>query len=126
MLTFIISLSIKKILNNIYHQKGNWESSKPLANIRILDIGCGGGLLAEPMARLGGIVSAIDGSSSAIETARLHAKTSMLDITYTATSAEELALTDNQFDVVYASDVIEHPARCPRGTARPARTTRRT
>ena len=90
------------------HQKGNWESSKPLANIRILDIGCGGGLLAEPMARLGGIVSAIDGSSSAIETARLHAKTSMLDITYTATTAEELALTDNQFDVVYASEVIEH------------------
>ncbi len=90
------------------HQKGSWQSPKPLDNIRILDIGCGGGLLAEPMARLGGIVSAIDGSSSAIETARLHAKTSKLNITYAATTAEELALTDSQFDVIYASEVLEH------------------
>ena len=90
------------------HQKGNWESSKPLANIRILDIGCGGGLLAEPMARLGGIILGIDGSSLAIDSARLHANTSMLNITYAATTAEELAITDSQFDVVYASEVIEH------------------
>ena len=90
------------------HQKGSWESSKPLANIRILDIGCGGGLLAEPMARLGGIILGIDSSSLAIESARQHAKTSMLNITYSATTAEELAVKDSQFDVVYASEVIEH------------------
>ena len=90
------------------HQKGSWGGANPLANLKILDIGCGGGLIAEPMARLGGIVSAIDASSSAIKTAKLHAEISMLDITYASTTAEELALKNNQFDVIYASEVIEH------------------
>ncbi|MBT5575284.1 bifunctional 2-polyprenyl-6-hydroxyphenol methylase/3-demethylubiquinol 3-O-methyltransferase UbiG [Alphaproteobacteria bacterium] len=92
------------------HQLGDWENEKPLSNLQILDIGCGGGLLAEPMARLGGDVTGIDGSSSAIETARLHAKSSELNINYSVISAEELADTDINFDIIYASEVIEHVA----------------
>ena len=96
----------KKVIK--YHQKGNWESNKPFTDLRILDIGCGGGLLAEPMSRLGGIIIGIDGSSAAIEIAKLHAKASELDITYICTSVEKLTNTKNEFDVIYASEVIEH------------------
>lgn len=90
------------------HHLGNWEKTKPLTGLQILDIGCGGGLLAEPMARLGGVVTAIDSSFSAIENAKKHAEFSKLKINYRTDTAEELANTGMKFDVVYASEVIEH------------------
>ena len=96
----------KKVIK--YHQKWSWDSKKPLANLRILDVGCGGGLLAEPMSRLGGIVTGIDGSSAAIETAKMHAKASELDITYIHSSVEDFIHTKNEFDLIYASEIIEH------------------
>ena len=70
------------ITDAIRRIKGTLADQNPLQNLRILDIGCGGGLLAEPMARLGGIVTGIDVTSAAIDAARTHAKDSDLDITY--------------------------------------------
>ena len=75
---------------------------------KILDIGCGGGLLAEPMARLGGTVTGIDATPQAIDAARTHAAQSGLDIDYRCVTAEALAETGAVFDVIYASEVIEH------------------
>ena len=98
------------ITDAIRRIKGTLADQNPLQNLRILDIGCGGGLLAEPMARLGGIVTGIDVTSAAIDAARTHAKASDLDITYHCQSAEDLAATGATFDVIYASEVIEHVA----------------
>jgi 2-polyprenyl-6-hydroxyphenyl methylase/3-demethylubiquinone-9 3-methyltransferase len=81
-----------------------------LKGIEILDIGCGGGLLAEPMARLGAEVTAIDASEKNIKIASLHAKNVGLEIDYKCTSAEDLAATGKQFDVVLNMEVIEHVA----------------
>ena len=83
---------------------------KPLAGLRILDIGCGGGLLAEPLARLGADVTAIDASQNAIKAAKAHAEAQGLTIDYRACLAEELAASGALFDVVYSSEVIEHVA----------------
>ena len=79
-----------------------------LDGFKILDIGCGGGLLAEPMARLGASVTGIDVTDSAIDVAKVHAKTMQLSINYQAITAEELAASGVIFDVIYASEVIEH------------------
>ena len=80
----------------------------PLEGMRILDIGCGGGILAEPLARLGADVTGIDASHGAINTAQDHAERSGLTITYQAISAEDLAKTSVTFDIIIASEVIEH------------------
>lgn len=79
-------------------------------SIKILDIGCGGGLVAEPLSRLGFNVSAIDASEKNIEVAKIHAKKSALEINYRATSAEELVARNEQYDVVLALEIIEHVA----------------
>jgi 2-polyprenyl-6-hydroxyphenyl methylase/3-demethylubiquinone-9 3-methyltransferase len=81
-----------------------------LAHLRILDIGCGGGLLSEPLARLGAAVVGADPSTTNIEVARLHAAESGLDIDYRATTAEALADAGEQFDLVLAMEVVEHVA----------------
>ena len=81
-----------------------------LSGLSVLDIGCGGGLLAEPMARLGAAVTGIDASAPAIEAARAHAALSALEIDYHCKTAEALAAEGAQFDVIYASEVIEHVA----------------
>ena len=80
----------------------------PLCGLNILDIGCGGGLLAEPLTRLGAKVTAIDMSTPAIEIAKDHAKKMRLKIRYLKTSAENLAKNEQGFDIVIASEVIEH------------------
>jgi 2-polyprenyl-6-hydroxyphenyl methylase/3-demethylubiquinone-9 3-methyltransferase len=80
----------------------------PLDGVSVLDIGCGGGLLAEPLARLGAVVTGIDASSGAIAAATDHAARSGVKVTYSHTSAEELAKTADGFDVIIASEVIEH------------------
>ena len=85
-------------------------ASHPLAGLRILDIGCGGGLLAEPMARLGGTVTGIDVTEVATTAAAQHATQVGLNIEYRCCPAEELASTGATFDVIYASEVIEHVA----------------
>ncbi len=81
--------------------------------LRILDIGCGGGLLCEPMARLGAEVVGADPGSTNIEVARLHAAQSGLDIDYRATTAEALAEAGERFDVVLNMEVVEHVADVP-------------
>jgi len=80
----------------------------PFAGLRILDIGCGGGLLSEPMARLGAEVVGADAAARNIPVARLHAESSGLTIDYRHTTAEDLAAAAEQFDVVLNMEVIEH------------------
>ena len=80
------------------------------AGLRILDIGCGGGLLSEPMARLGAEVVGADAAPRNIPVARLHAEQSGLTIDYRHTTAEDLAASGEQFDVVLNMEVVEHVA----------------
>jgi len=82
----------------------------PLTGLRILDIGCGGGLLCEPLARLGATMVGADASPTNIEVAKLHASQSGLDIDYRATTAEDLAGRGEKFDVVLNMEVVEHVA----------------
>lgn len=81
-----------------------------LTGIRLLDIGCGGGLIAEPMARLGANVTAIDASEKNIAVAKLHAEKIGLNIDYQCTTTEELATTSTKFDVILSLEIIEHVA----------------
>jgi 2-polyprenyl-6-hydroxyphenyl methylase/3-demethylubiquinone-9 3-methyltransferase len=86
------------------------DSDKPFDGLRILDIGCGGGLLCEPMARLGATVVGADAASGNIPVAQSHAKTMGLEIDYRNTTAEALAESGEIFDVVLNMEVIEHVA----------------
>lgn len=86
------------------------KSSKPFEGLRFLDIGCGGGLLCEPMARLGADVVGADASETNIQVARLHAEQSGLSIDYRATTAEDLQAAGETFDVVLNMEVVEHVA----------------
>jgi len=79
-----------------------------LAGLRILDIGCGGGVLSEPLARLGASVVGADPATTNIEVAKLHAAQSGLEIDYRATTAEALADASERFDIVLAMEVVEH------------------
>ena len=82
----------------------------PFAGLRVLDIGCGGGLLSEPMARLGAEVVGADAAERNIPVARVHAEQSGLVIDYRHTTAEALAAAGEQFDVVLNMEVVEHVA----------------
>ncbi|MGQ0564500.1 MAG: bifunctional 2-polyprenyl-6-hydroxyphenol methylase/3-demethylubiquinol 3-O-methyltransferase UbiG [Gemmobacter sp.] len=82
----------------------------PFAGLRILDIGCGGGLLSEPMARLGATVVGADAAPRNIPVARLHAEQAGLTIDYRVTTAEDLAAAGERFDVVLNMEVVEHVA----------------
>src|SRR5438128_9027901 len=81
-----------------------------LAGLRILDIGCGGGILSEPLARLGAAVVGADPSQTNIEAAKLHASEAGVVVDYRATTAEALADEGERFDVVLAMEVVEHVA----------------
>jgi 2-polyprenyl-6-hydroxyphenyl methylase/3-demethylubiquinone-9 3-methyltransferase len=81
-----------------------------LKGLTFLDVGCGGGIVSEPLARLGGKVTGIDPAEENIEAAKLHAEKSGLSIDYRATTVEALAETHAAFDVVIASEVVEHVA----------------
>ena len=83
------------------------QSKTPLKNIKVLDIGCGGGLLAEPMCRLGAEVTAIDASEKNINVAKLHSKKNDLKINYICTSPEKLQIK-NKFDVILNMEIVEH------------------
>ena len=82
----------------------------PFAGLRLLDIGCGGGLLAEPMARLGADVVGADAAERNIPVAQVHAEQSGLDIDYRHTTAEDMAAAGEKFDVVLNMEVVEHVA----------------
>ena len=85
-------------------------SPEPFKGLRILDIGCGGGLLAEPMARLGADVVGADAAERNIPVAQVHAQQSGLDIDYRHTTAEAMAAADEKFDAVLNMEVVEHVA----------------
>ena len=82
----------------------------PFAGLRILDIGCGGGLLCEPMARLGADIVGADAAAGNIPVAKVHAEQSGLTIDYRHTTAETMAADGEQFDVVLNMEVVEHVA----------------
>ncbi|MEM1314985.1 MAG: bifunctional 2-polyprenyl-6-hydroxyphenol methylase/3-demethylubiquinol 3-O-methyltransferase UbiG, partial [Pseudomonadota bacterium] len=84
------------------------RAPRPFEGLRLLDIGCGGGLLSEPMARLGAEVIGIDPAEGNLPVARLHAERTGLAIDYRAATAEALAAQGEGFDVVLAMEVIEH------------------
>ncbi len=85
-------------------------SQRPLEGLRVLDIGCGGGLLAEPLTRLGAVVTGIDAAAENLEIARLHGAESGLEIDYRNATAEQLAEAGESFDVVLNMEVVEHVA----------------
>jgi len=86
---------------------------RPLDGLRILDIGSGGGLLSEPLTRLGAHVVGIDPSERNVAIARLHAEQSALAIDYRVTTAEDVAATGETFDIVLSMEVIEHVDNVP-------------
>jgi len=92
------------------HFERDARSLRPFEGLSLLDIGCGGGLLSEPMTRLGFAVTGADASDKNIGTARAHAAQTGLDIDYRATSAETLAAEGRSFDVVLNMEVVEHVA----------------
>jgi len=100
-------IRIKYIKENIIKDFNIKSSGKPLKNINILDIGCGGGLLSEPMSRLGANVVGIDASKKNIEVAKFHAKKNKLKIDYKVASPEKLK-TKLKFDVILNMEIVEH------------------
>ena len=86
------------------------DQPKPFEGLRILDIGCGGGLLCEPMARLGATVVGVDAAPRNIPVAQVHAEQSGLTIDYRVGTAEDMAAAGEQFDVVLNMEVVEHVA----------------
>ncbi|MEG9861790.1 MAG: bifunctional 2-polyprenyl-6-hydroxyphenol methylase/3-demethylubiquinol 3-O-methyltransferase UbiG [Parvularculales bacterium] len=88
-------------------------SLRPFEGLSFLDIGCGGGLVSEPMTRLGGRVTGVDAGESTVMTAKHHATSQGLEIDYQATTAEELASSGVSFDVVLNMEVVEHVADVP-------------
>ncbi|MBB3313758.1 2-polyprenyl-6-hydroxyphenyl methylase/3-demethylubiquinone-9 3-methyltransferase [Rhizobium sp. BK196] len=88
----------------------NPKSAKPLEGLRVLDIGCGGGLLSEPVARMGAEVVGADPSEKNIGIASTHAKASGVAVDYRAVTAEQLAEAGETFDIVLNMEVVEHVA----------------
>ena len=100
-------IRIRYIKENIINSFKLKSKKKPLDKINILDIGCGGGLLSEPMTRLGANVTGIDASSKNINIAKLHAKKNKLKINYLCSSPEKLKIK-KKFDVILNMEIIEH------------------
>ena len=100
-------IRIAYIKNNIINTFKIRNQTKPLEKVKILDIGCGGGLLSEPMSRLGADVVGIDASEKNIQVAKLHAKKNNLNIEYLCTSPESFK-ENTKFDVILNMEIIEH------------------
>ena len=101
-------IRISYIKNNISQSFKLKNKNKPLEKVKILDIGCGGGLLCEPLSRLGADVVGIDASDKNIKVAKLHSEKSGLEINYMASTAENLLSKKELFDVILNMEVIEH------------------
>ena len=100
-------IRIAYIKNNIIKTFKIKDKNKPLKKVKILDVGCGGGLLSEPMCRMGADVTAIDASKKNIEVAKIHAKKDKLKIRYICTSPDKYK-TDVKFDVILNMEIVEH------------------
>jgi 2-polyprenyl-6-hydroxyphenyl methylase/3-demethylubiquinone-9 3-methyltransferase len=100
-------IRIKYIKENIIDQFKTRNKDKPLSGINILDIGCGGGLLSEPMHRLGANITGIDASIRNIKIAKLHANKNGLKINYICSSPEKLKIS-KKFDVILNMEIVEH------------------
>ena len=101
-------IRIEYILDEITkHFKLDRKTKLPLKNLEILDIGCGGGLISEPMARLGGNVTGIDAAEKNIKIASLHSKESNLKIRYLENSPEQLKEKE-KFDIILNLEIVEH------------------
>jgi len=100
-------IRIKYLKENIIEHFKLKQTNSPLKGLNILDIGCGGGLLSEPITRLGAKVTAIDASKKNIQIAKFHAKKNNLKINYLCSSPEKLNL-NKKFDVVLNMEIVEH------------------
>ena len=98
---------LRYIKDTITKKFGNKSEKLPLKDIKILDIGCGGGLLSEPLSRLGAAVTGIDASDRNIKIAKMHLKKSKLDINYYCSSPENFEAKE-KFDVVLNMEIVEH------------------
>jgi 2-polyprenyl-6-hydroxyphenyl methylase/3-demethylubiquinone-9 3-methyltransferase len=101
----------------VRHFKLETAAGAPLAGADLLDVGCGAGLFAEPLARLGANVIGVDPSPAAIKAARRHAEETGARLAYRAATVEELAAEPQRFDIVCAMEVIEHTANPKRFVA---------
>ena len=100
-------IRIEYIKNNIIKEFNIKNKKKPFSNLEILDIGCGGGLLTEPMHRLGGSVTGIDASKRNIYIAKVHARKNNLKINYICSSPENLK-SKKKYDIILNMEVVEH------------------
>ena len=100
-------IRIKYLKENFIEHFKLKQTNSPLEGLNILDIGCGGGLLSEPITRLGAKVTAIDASKKNIQVAKFHAKKNNLKINYLCSSPEKLNL-NKKFDVVLNMEIVEH------------------
>ncbi len=100
-------IRIKYIKENIISNFKLKNKNKPLAGVNILDIGCGGGLLSEPMSRMGATVTGIDASNKNIKIAKLHSKKNKLKVNYFCSSPEKLKIK-KKFDVILNMEIVEH------------------
>jgi 2-polyprenyl-6-hydroxyphenyl methylase/3-demethylubiquinone-9 3-methyltransferase len=89
------------------------NACRALQGLRLLDVGCGGGLLSEPLARMGASVTGIDAAEEGVMAARTHAEAMGLEIDYRAMTAEELVATGERFDGVLALEIVEHVSDLP-------------
>jgi len=106
---------LKFICDRIFRHYGrNPEQHLPLAGLRVLDIGCGGGLLSEPLAFLGADVVGIDATAKLVHVAHVHAAANNVEIDYRHALAEDLAEAGERFDVTVNTEVIEHVANVDR------------
>ena len=102
---------IQFIKDNVCRHFGlNADADQPFQGLDVLDVGCGGGLLSEPMARLGANMTGIDAGEKNVEIAKIHAAQSGLDIDYRNVLPEDLAQEGRKFDLVLNMEVIEHVA----------------
>ena len=98
---------LRYIKDTIIEKFGNKSKKLPLKDIKILDIGCGGGLLSEPLSRLGATVTGIDASDRNIKIAKMHLKKSKLDVDYYCSSPDKFVAKE-KFDVVLNMEIVEH------------------
>ena len=98
---------LRYIKDTITKKFGNKSEKLPLKDIKILDIGCGGGLLSEPLSRLGAKVTGIDASDRNIKIAKMHLKKSKLDVDYYCSSPDKF-IAKEKFDVILNMEIVEH------------------